>query len=71
VESAGERRLALAMNDAPGLGVDLNGLRSSSDSSLTGASCAGSLPAREAQFVLKYFLLRKAERGWQHMPLGN
>jgi len=33
-------------------------------------TCTGPLPAREAQFVLKYFLLRKADRGWHRTPLG-
>jgi hypothetical protein len=34
------------------------------------ATCAAPLPAREAQFLLKYFLLRKADRGWHRTPLG-
>jgi predicted RNA-binding Zn-ribbon protein involved in translation (DUF1610 family) len=34
-------------------------------------TCGGPLPAREGQFVLKYFLLRKTCRGpkWQRLPL--
>jgi hypothetical protein len=34
------------------------------------ATCAAPLPAREAQFGLKYFLLRKADRGWHRTPVG-
>jgi predicted RNA-binding Zn-ribbon protein involved in translation (DUF1610 family) len=37
---------------------------------ITCPTCTGPLPAREAQFVLKYFLLRKANRGWHRTPLG-
>jgi predicted RNA-binding Zn-ribbon protein involved in translation (DUF1610 family) len=33
-------------------------------------ACTGPLPAREAQFVLKYFLLRKVNGGWRRTPLG-
>jgi hypothetical protein len=33
-------------------------------------TCTGPLPAREAQFVLKYFLLRKANREWHRTRLG-
>jgi len=32
-------------------------------------TCAGQLPAREAQFSLRYFHLRKARTGWQRTPL--
>jgi hypothetical protein len=34
-------------------------------------ACGGPLPAREGQFVLKYFLLRKTGRRpkWQRLPL--
>jgi hypothetical protein len=32
-------------------------------------TCSGLLPAREAQFALKYFLLRKADRGWRRTPV--
>jgi len=34
--------------------------------------CGGPLPAREGNFVLKYFLLRKADRRqmWQRRPLS-
>ena len=32
-------------------------------------TCTGPLPAREAQFMLKYFLLRKANRGWHRTPI--
>ena len=41
-----------------------------SDPRITCPTCAAPLPAREAQFVLKYFLLRKANRGWRRTPLG-
>jgi hypothetical protein len=34
-------------------------------------NCSKPLPAREAQFALKYFLFRKAARGWQRLPLGT
>ena len=50
--------------------VRAQALPDSVDPRVTCATCAGSLPAREAQFVLKYFLLRKANRGWHRMPLG-
>ena len=33
-------------------------------------TCSGPLPAREAQFALKYLLWRKADRGWHRTPLG-
>jgi DNA-directed RNA polymerase subunit RPC12/RpoP len=33
-------------------------------------TCSAPLPAREAQFALKYFLWRKANCGWERMPLG-
>jgi hypothetical protein len=34
-------------------------------------NCTKPLPAREAQFALKYFLFRKASRGWQRLPVGT
>ena len=37
---------------------------------ITCPTCTGPLPAREARFGLKYFLLRKADRGWHRTPLG-
>jgi predicted RNA-binding Zn-ribbon protein involved in translation (DUF1610 family) len=41
------------------------------DSRITCPTCAGPLPSREAQFAFKYFLLRKADRGWHRTPLGG
>jgi predicted RNA-binding Zn-ribbon protein involved in translation (DUF1610 family) len=41
------------------------------DPRITCPTCDGPLPTREAQFVLKYFLLRKADRGWYRTPLGG
>ena len=41
------------------------------DPQITCPTCAGPLPAREAQFVLKYFLLRKADRGWHRTPVAS
>jgi predicted RNA-binding Zn-ribbon protein involved in translation (DUF1610 family) len=40
------------------------------DPQVTCLTCTGPLPAREAQFVLKYFLFRKANRGWHRTPVG-
>ena len=45
-------------------------LPDSVDPRITCPTCTGPLPTREAQFVLKYFLLRKANRGWRRTPLG-
>jgi len=50
--------------------VRAEALPKSVDPQIACPTCAGPLPAREAQFILKYFLLRKADRGWQRMPLG-
>jgi hypothetical protein len=44
-------------------------LLESVDSQIVCPTCAEPLPTREAQFILRYFLLRKAERGWQRIPL--
>jgi hypothetical protein len=41
------------------------------DPRITCPICDGPLPTREALFVLKYFLLRKADRGWYRTPLGS
>jgi hypothetical protein len=32
--------------------------------------CDGPPPAREEQFTFRYFLWRKADRGWERTPLG-
>ena len=50
--------------------VRAKALPDSVDPRITCPTCTGPLPAREAQFVLKYFLLRKANRGWRRTPLG-
>ena len=50
--------------------VRAKALPDSVDPRITCPTCTGPLPAREAQFVLKYFLLRKADRGWHRTPLG-
>jgi len=50
--------------------VKAEALPDSIDPRITCPTCAGPLPVREAQFVLKYFLLRKANRGWHRTPLG-
>ena len=50
--------------------VRAEALPESVDSRIACLTCAGPLPTREAQFILKYFLLRKADRGWQRIPLG-
>jgi hypothetical protein len=49
--------------------VRAEALPDSVDPQIACPTCAGPLPAREAQFVLKYFLWRKADRGWR-LPLG-
>jgi predicted RNA-binding Zn-ribbon protein involved in translation (DUF1610 family) len=41
------------------------------DPRITCPTCAGPLPAREAQFLLKYFLLKKTNRGWHRTPLAQ
>jgi hypothetical protein len=45
-------------------------LPDSVDPRITCPMCTGPLPTRETQFVLKYFLLRKADGGWHRTPLG-
>ena len=50
--------------------VRAKALPDSADPRIRCPTCTGPLPAREAQFVLKYFLLRKADRGWHRTPLG-
>jgi hypothetical protein len=40
------------------------------DPQVTCLACAGRLPSREAQFLLKYFLLQKANQGWHRTPLS-
>ena len=50
--------------------VRAKALPDSVDPRIACPTCAGPLPAREAQYVLKYFLLRKANRGWHRTPLG-
>jgi predicted RNA-binding Zn-ribbon protein involved in translation (DUF1610 family) len=50
--------------------VRAEALPNSVDPRITCPTCAGPLPAREAQFALKYFLLRKADRGWHRTLLG-
>jgi hypothetical protein len=40
------------------------------DTQVSCLTCAGLLPAREAQFGLKYFLFRKADCGWHRTPVG-
>jgi hypothetical protein len=45
-------------------------LQDSVDWQIACPTCAGPLPAREEQFILKYFLLRKADRGWQRTPVA-
>ncbi len=50
--------------------VRAKALPDSVDPRIACPTCAGPLPAREAQYELKYFLLRKADRGWHRTPLG-
>jgi hypothetical protein len=50
--------------------VRAQALPDSIDSRIRCATCTGPLPAREAQFALKYFLLKKGDRGWHRTPLG-
>ena len=40
------------------------------DSDIACPTCAGPLATRQAQFILKHFLLRKADHGWERMLLG-
>ena len=49
--------------------VRAKALPESVDSQIRCPTCTGPLPASEAQYVLKYFLLRKADRGWRRTPL--
>ena len=50
--------------------VRAEALADSLDLRINCPTCMGQLPTREAQFMLKYFLLRKADRGWHRTPLG-
>ena len=50
--------------------VRAKALSDSVNRQITCPTCTGPLPPRESQFALKYFLLRKANRGWRRTPLG-
>ena len=41
------------------------------DLNITCPICGGPLPARQAQYALRYYLLRRTDRGqsWQRLPL--